>query len=968
MKRNFTVIAVLLILILQSGAIFCQGNVEAIKSEALKQMQYGRYGEAIDLLNKFISAKPQNPEGYNYRGLCYEKRGQLEMAVFDFRAARKIAPNNKDINNNLNRATQNWYGQLYKKIEGHKREIAINPGKAVNYLEIGKCFKNFGNWSKAEEWYDDYLKREEPSADEVIRYTEILAKTNHLEKGERILKRFVEKYPNDWRLLSRYGYFSLWLGKTKLAIELFERALAIKPFFKEALDGLDQAKGKGYNYTFFDTTGRHNAKPVEPKEYPIDKYYRMLKKGKNNDETRFLLVAELWKEKRIEEAYQQLKILSEKYSGTERYEADWKKVKDYRDSVYTEKLNDYKAKFEKDPKDKESLLKLIEYYKLLQNYDDATAAIDKYYSTVPDDNDIKIRYAYAQILAWNKDFAKAKDQMDIVLKGDPDNLDYQLFRGELSVWMAKDLDVAKGYLENVAQKRPKNIESYIALSSLNLQQLNFAAAQEYADKAKSIDPNNENISKLQANIDFQKLRAEEEKIFNILEEGRKLCVENKYPEALAKYDEYLSKAEKNRTVMIEYADVAACALQYDKSIETYNTLLTEQYDPELDFLRAKTYYWMGDTLNALNELRRIAPTRKDDFFVNLYLGDAYMKMHDYDSAGVVYDRLMATQLDSSQTEMVRQRIGWLPVTGLGSVFSSFPQYVLISPDGYYYGDNLGFSYNSQGLRVELGMLSFLTLGAQAYRSTLSSKVNTDAKIYYGQITNINTVKWSLYLRFHKYVLSGVSFGKSYYTDLVNTKKDVYDAFLNYEVPKRQGLSLYFNRLDASQVAYSPHLVGLRMNADVAKISGFVQIPSGFKISSSYTYLKISDGNRGANFELRLGKYFYPDFIAGYEFYSTVYGRYSSYYFSPTSKKNPYSSHSLWADWDIINEDPFNAAIGGKVGFIPTSNYILREIYGTISYKIGDRFVIKGRASYSSSINVVVGYGARSFSISAYWTL
>ena len=77
----------------------------------------------------------------------------------------------KDINNNLNRATQNWYGQLYKKIEGHKREIAINPGKAVNYLEIGKCFKNFGNWSKAEEWYDDYLKREEPSADEVIRYT-----------------------------------------------------------------------------------------------------------------------------------------------------------------------------------------------------------------------------------------------------------------------------------------------------------------------------------------------------------------------------------------------------------------------------------------------------------------------------------------------------------------------------------------------------------------------------------------------------------------------------------------------------------------------------------------------------------------------------------------------------------------------------------------------------------------------------
>ena len=78
-----------------------------------------------------------------------------------------------------------------------------------------------------------------------------------------------------------------------------------------------------------------------------------------------------------------------------------------------------------------------------------------------------------------------------------------------------------------------------------------------------------------------------------MKKGRRLCVENKYPEALAKYDEYLSKAEKNRTVMIEYADVSACALQYDKSIETYNTLLTEQYDPELDFLRAKTYLLDG---------------------------------------------------------------------------------------------------------------------------------------------------------------------------------------------------------------------------------------------------------------------------------------------------------------------------------------------------------------------------------------
>lgn len=80
------------------------------------------------------------------------------------------------------RVTEVWYTQLYNKIEGHKREIALLPDFARNYLEIGKCYKHLGNWTAAEDWYDRYLKLEEPSPDEVIRYTEILAKNNHISK------------------------------------------------------------------------------------------------------------------------------------------------------------------------------------------------------------------------------------------------------------------------------------------------------------------------------------------------------------------------------------------------------------------------------------------------------------------------------------------------------------------------------------------------------------------------------------------------------------------------------------------------------------------------------------------------------------------------------------------------------------------------------------------------------------------
>jgi len=196
------------------------------------------------------------------------------MAVYDLRLARKLQPDNSEINKNLSETTDAWYKLLYNKIEGHKREIAIYPRKPVNYLEIGKSYKNLGDWLIAEEWYDKYLSMEEASPDEIIRYTEILAKNNHIKKGEPILKRYTEKFPDDQRLWSRYGYYELWLQKTKNAIFAFQKALAIKPYFKEAMNGLDIAKGKGYIYTVIDTSysyGRSSRAP-KPREYVIDKY------------------------------------------------------------------------------------------------------------------------------------------------------------------------------------------------------------------------------------------------------------------------------------------------------------------------------------------------------------------------------------------------------------------------------------------------------------------------------------------------------------------------------------------------------------------------------------------------------------------------------------------------------------------------------------------------------------------------
>ena len=77
----------LLILNLNLFSIFLfsqNPNISNFKSEALQLISEGRYGEAIDVLNKYVSANPNSADGFNLRGICYEKRGNYEYAVYDF--------------------------------------------------------------------------------------------------------------------------------------------------------------------------------------------------------------------------------------------------------------------------------------------------------------------------------------------------------------------------------------------------------------------------------------------------------------------------------------------------------------------------------------------------------------------------------------------------------------------------------------------------------------------------------------------------------------------------------------------------------------------------------------------------------------------------------------------------------------------------------------------------------------------
>ena len=429
-------LAIFLLIIIPLSA---QTRPDAVKRQATLLMGEGRIKEAIDQLNKYISSTPRQADGYHLRGLCYERTSEYQYSVLDLRRARRLDPNNPQIKKDLDRVIAIWHDLLYRKIEGHKRDIAIDPNNPFSYLEIGKSYRWLEEWNNAEIWYDEYLKRDDnASPDEIIRYTEILAKIGSITKGEKILKKYIERYPNDWRLLSRYGYFTLWLGKFKIAEDSFVKALDFKPFFKEAQDGLDLARNQSY-LTIYQPRSYESV-------YPIDRYYNLLERSPGNDEIRFNLINELISVNRYDEAYQQLQFLQNKYSQDERFITLSNTVTSFRDSTLNQKVAEYSDSLKNSPSNKEYAMKLSATYANLFYYDSAIEVLEEYLNNMPEDQDLDARFRLAQYSAWNYEWEKAISVVTKLLEYEPENLDFQLLRGQIGVWTVLDFDIAEKYL------------------------------------------------------------------------------------------------------------------------------------------------------------------------------------------------------------------------------------------------------------------------------------------------------------------------------------------------------------------------------------------------------------------------------------------------------------------------------------------------------------------------------------------
>ncbi|MEZ4700621.1 MAG: tetratricopeptide repeat protein [Rhodothermales bacterium] len=204
-------------------------------------------------------------------------------------------------------------GEPFRPIDELARYVADHPNDYQARRQYADALYEDSRFPEAANQYEVYLQGMQGSPESVHRYLIALASyAGDNARGERVAERYLAFFPTDSDLHMRLGYFRLWQGKYDTAVDAFEQALRLNPANAEARQGL-QATREGRTVVQRLSTPPP-VRAVNPADQPL------------LDERRYRFIEELLAYRRFADAYDQLMLLSERHTETQRWLAMYETI------------------------------------------------------------------------------------------------------------------------------------------------------------------------------------------------------------------------------------------------------------------------------------------------------------------------------------------------------------------------------------------------------------------------------------------------------------------------------------------------------------------------------------------------------------------------------------------------------------------------------------------------------------------
>jgi len=291
--------------------------------------------------------------------------------------------------------------------------------------------------------------------------------------------------------------------------------------------------------------------------------------------------------------------------------------------------------------------------------------------------------------------------------------------------------------------------------------------------------------------------------------------------------------------------------------------------------------------------------------------------------------------------------------GLNSAFQFIlPYNISLIPTFTFYDDNHELTYFQYGLRAEIGFLKYFTLGGTCLRTNLFSL---------SEDQTLTELSGQLYFHPFQHFSVGGSLGRLDIEREEDKNIGTLEArWFSDDLLLRVG----YKDTDARLVLFSPNLIDVRLDAYIYHFSGNYRFKDIYKILLFYQYYKISDANVANDFRFRIGKAFQENLFFGYEYFFSDYGFSTITYYSPQE----YSTHSIWVDHEYNELEKLDVIVGGQIGYAPSVDFIVGNLYVDASYTVQDNLILNGRATYGHSYRFDSTYQFISVFLSAYWSI
>jgi len=598
----------------------------------------GSIREAIDHAQEAIRLDPKDPEPHwflvdNYfrsqeRG-GNSKDGMLQKAIEELEKLKVLSPKDERVYFALG-SVYFQLDQPQKALEAFENFQSISTGSDGGYREIAKYYEQNGDTNKAIEYLNKGLAVQPDSAESLMLLGAIYQKLKKNNEAVSVYKRLQEIAGNN-PAVSRQLAVSLFNNEQyKEAVVILKNLVSVAPAEKvyQILLGRAQIGLQEYSEAIktLKAIDRNNEAQYwlgvayeESGKYvnAIDIFSRLLAKSPaNSEETRA-------NRARIQQG------LAESYFGVRDYE---KAINLYQEIVKT---------------DPEQNLRLLDMYRISRQFEKAIPFGKQLYEKNPDNG--KLVRIYSQTLADANRPQEGIEILSRLYEKDRNNIPTAITYAGMLAESGKVKD-GVDILSQLLRDNPKDINIYLGLSQVYLQNKRYDDAEKILRQAEDKSADNEITEKLK----FRRVMLyEKQKDFS-------------RAESLSK--EILTNNPNNANVLnyIGYM-LADRGVRLDEAVRYVKEALA--LDPEngayLDSL-GWAFFKLNDFANAEKHLLEADDFEKNDPTINEHLGDLYFKTGNLQKAQDYWTRSVriGTDIGTEQEDIqkVRQKLEALQKT------------------------------------------------------------------------------------------------------------------------------------------------------------------------------------------------------------------------------------------------------------------------------------------------------------------